>query len=185
MTISTIIFVLLYIIVWLLVGELDLLNVKWFITPYQSNVDGQWVQRKIVFNPNIIYICLGIIGISIIYFCLLKFLFHKINWDCLPFIVLGNVIGLTLIFTGFIPYNSNNQMWIVIARFVIIIVVSLIGFFISNAICSKILLRSNDSAQVYEEIKDEYKELSRIKKENEMFLKPKKEKDYIDISDEG
>lgn len=184
LSLSLISFFIFYIIVWILVGEIDVLNLKWFITPYQKYENNVLITRKIVFNPNIIYICLGIIAFSIIYFLLFKFWFKKINWDCLPFIVIGNVAGLVLIFTGFIPYNSNNQIWIVIARFIIIIVSSLIAFFIVNSITSRILLKGNDSAMIYEEIKDEYQQLSKIKKENKMFVKPKQEKDYIEINNE-
>lgn len=179
---TTISIIISYLIAWLLVGEIDLLNLKWFITPFQYMKDGVLVTREIFFNMNILYIWIGIIGLCLFVFSILKFWLQKINWDILPFIVMGNVIGIVLFCTGFIPYTKENSIWIILARFIIIITAGLISFFSTNAITTKILLSGNDSAFIYEELKDEYQELKKIKKENDSFLKSReKEKNYIEI----
>lgn len=183
---SVILIIISYFVVWLLVGEIDLLHLKWFITAYQYKTeDGIMMQRPIYLNLNVLYICLGILGLTILIFCLLKFAFHKVNWDFLPFVVMGNAAGFTWIFSGFIPYNDSNSSWIIIARFIILIVVALVFFFATNAITSKVLLKNNDSSYIFEEIKSEYVELARMKKENEMFTRRKeKEKNYIEVEEE-
>lgn len=176
---------LFYLIPWILVGEIDSLNLHWFITPFQSVENGVLVTREIFFNLNILYIFATIWLFSIIFFVLFKFVFNKINWDSLPFLVMSNMMGLALFCTGFIPYTTANAQWIIIARFVIILFVSLISFFITNAFTSKILLNGNDSSLIYEELKNEYMELKRMKQENDAFIgKNTKEKDYIEIEEE-
>lgn len=173
----------LYIIVWVLVGEIDALNLKWFITAF---VNDENVQRTIYLNPNVIYCCLSPIIVSIIGFLVLKFWVRKANWDYLPFLIMANIAGWVWIFSGFIPFNKSNVVWIIIGRFILMLVSSLIIFFIVNAFTSKVLLKNNDSAYIYEEIKNEYIELNRMKKEQDMFANKNKdkEKNYIEIEEE-
>ena len=174
-----------YLIVWLLIGEIDLLKKQWFITPFVYQENDVWVTRKIYFNPIIAYIWIGLILFWISFFIIFKWILHKINWDMFPFIFMTNMMGIALFYTGFIPYTASNSIWIIIARFIIIGVIGLASFLFTNFFVTSYLLKSGDASYIYEEIKSEYKQLKKIKDENEQFLNSKNKKDesYIDIEE--
>lgn len=169
--------VFLYVLVWMLLGEINLLKLNWLIKP--KVIDNKKAIFKL--NLSILYFCFSILFFSLILFLVLKFLIKKFNWDLLPFVVMANFLGFSLIFSALIPYNLKSELPIIGLRFVIVIFVSLLSFFISNIFTSNILLNNNDSAYIYEEIKQEYKDLQKIKKENEVFSNREKEKNYVEI----
>lgn len=175
-----------YVLFWLLFGEIDLLNLDWFITPFQyKNNLGEMVQRKSFLSLNIVYICLSTTIFYFLIFLIAKKFWNALNIDIIPFIFMGNSIGITLIFTGLIPYSEDNGAWIILARFIIIITSSLFLFFISNSIVTKFMLSGSQSAIIYEEIKSEYKDLNKMKNEQNIYMRKKnKEKNYIEINEE-
>ncbi len=161
-----------YLIVFLLVGEINLLKLNWIKIATENN--------SYIFNMNILYIIIGIIGLSILSFLIFKFLFKLVNYDAIPFIFMTHVICITTIVSGLIPYTTSNFVYIIIARFFIVIVSSLIIFFITNYITNIIMANSSNAYDYYKKFKEEnlkQKEFNDVIK----HLKDDNEKDYVEI----
>lgn len=164
-----------YLLTWLLVGEFDLLNVNWLMFAFNNN--------PYVFNLNILYIFIGIILLTIIAFSILKYVFKLVNWDCLPFLIMTHVICITTITSGLISYTKDNLTYIIIARFVMVIVAGLISFFLFNFIANKIMLSSIDAFNFFVAFKKNKEKQDELSKANDIF-KNDNEKDYIEVEKE-
>lgn len=161
-----------YLILFLLVGEINLLKMNWL--KFATN------DYNYVFNLNILYIILGIMALSILFFIIFKFLFKIVDLDIIPFIFLTHSICIATIVTGLIPYNTSNFPYIIIARFIIVIFSSLIIFFIVNYITNIIMFNSVNSYNYYSKFKKDNLDQKEIVNSIEKF-KDKNEKDYIEI----
>lgn len=164
-----------YLISWFLIGEFNFLKLNWF-HHLENNV--------YVFNLNILYTILGIIGLSIIFFIIFLFLFKILKLDSIPFIIMSHVIGISAIVTGLIPYTNKTFSYIIIARFLIVIFLALIFFFLFNFISNKILLSTNINYQIYKDYVKDEKEKQKMNKDMNDLIEKHKEKDYIEIEKE-
>lgn len=161
-----------YLLVFLLLGEVNLLKLNWLKIATENS--------SYIFNLNIMYIMFGIIAASILLFIIFKYLFKKVNLDLIPFICITHTICITTITSGLIPYNQSNFVYIIIARFVLVIVLALIIFFISNSISNFFMLKSPSSYDYYQKFIEEEKKQKEIVKSADKF-KNKDEKDYIEV----
>lgn len=165
--------ILLYVLLWILGGEFNLLNLKWF-----DNVNYS-------FNLNLLYWSLGIMLFSILLFIILYFT-KVIKLDLIPFLLMSNTIGVVTIFSAGIPIPKGNDsaIYIVMARFFIVIASSLIVFFVSNSFVLKMMLNSPYAHEIYQQYKDDLKETQKIKKEINETKNKDSSKTYIDITEE-
>ena len=171
---SCFLIIILYLLIWILIGEFNLLGLNWF---NQSNYS---------FNLKLLYWCFGVILFTILFFIIFYFL-KIVKIDLIPFLFMSNVIGIVTIFSVGIPIPSgeNSSIYIVMARFFIVICSGLIIFFISNAVIIRIMLNSPSSYYIYEQYKKEAQETASIKKEMDERKKAKKQKDYVEIIEEN
>lgn len=165
-----------YLIVWLLFGEFNLLKLNWFKVSTESN--------DYVFNLNIFYIFLGIICFSLLLFIIFFNAFKLLKLNSMPFIIMSHAIGVSAIVTGLIPYNDGNFTYIIISRFLIVISIALLFFFLTNFIINKIMLSSRNQYDIYREYKEEELESKKINNDIDNLIKDKDEKDYIEIEKE-
>lgn len=171
--------IIIFFIYWILFCDPNVLKINWFRSPY---FDSKGVYHDGLINLNVVWVLLGIIGVSIIYFIVLKFVIRKADYDLLPFITMPITIGIMLMVSGFIPFNQTNKNWILFARFIIVFLSTIIIFFISIKVTNKILLNSSSASYIYENIKKDYEEMDKIERETKAFVgERKKEKDYIEI----
>lgn len=161
-----------FIIIWVLVGEFNVLKNNWII-PFKGN--NQFMFNPMIFVPMFIVLVLSIGVIVILYYCKL------VNFDTLPFITMFNAMGFSTILSGLIPYNQNILTYIVISRFLIVIVVSLITFFIFNKITNSYLMDSSNSYLLYREFKKEIIEDSIERKKMKDFIGKNKEDNFIEV----
>ncbi|MDE5553270.1 MAG: hypothetical protein K2I67_01870 [Malacoplasma sp.] len=166
--------IIFYLLIWILIGEFNLLSLNWF---NQSNYS---------FDLKILYWSFGIVLFSILFFIILYFL-KVVKIDLIPFLLMSNTIGMVTIFSAGIPIpaGENSSIYIVMARFFIVIFSGLIIFFISNAVVIRIMLNSPYSHYIYEQYKKEAQETASIKKEIDERKKSKKQKDYVEIIEEN
>ncbi len=178
-SVSIIVFIIIFFIFWLLFCDPNLLKLNWFSQPNQS---ANGIEKSGWINLNVVWILLGLIGLTILYFIFMKFIFRKANYDLIPFLLMPITFGIFLLISGFIPFNDDNRGWIIFARLVCVTVSSFLIFFFSIKIINLILLKSKDASFIYEDIKKEYEEINKIKAEDKIFNgKRKKEKDYVEI----
>ncbi|MDE6894090.1 MAG: hypothetical protein K2J02_01805 [Malacoplasma sp.] len=178
-SISVIVFILVFFIFWLLFCDPNLLKLDWFSQPNESATG---IEKTGWINLNVVWILLGLIGFTFIFFIVIKFIFKKANYDLIPFLLMPITMGIFLLISGFIPFNENNRGWIIFARLICVILSSFAVFFLSIKIINLILLKSKDASFIYEDIKKEYEEMNKMKTEDKFFSgKRKKEKDYIEI----
>lgn len=164
-----------YLVTWALVGEFDLLKLNWLVPFFNGNY---------TFNLNILYIFLGIISFSILMFLPFFFFLNCFKLNAIPFIIMSNVMGISAIVTGLIPYDNKSISYIIIARFIIVIFASLIFFFLFNFIFNKIMLSSRNHYDIYRDYKKEENEHKKMSNDIDNLIKNRKEKDYIEIEKE-
>ncbi|MCF0218062.1 MAG: hypothetical protein HUJ42_03425 [Malacoplasma sp.] len=174
--VTFVLLLLLFVLVWLFCGDINLGKLNWLFSPNTDNPDPNGY-----INLNIIYVWLGCAALTILLFLLLKFVFKIVNYDLIPFLVFPIIAGLMLIVTAFIPFNSKNSGWIGLARFIITAVTAIIFFWIAILITNKFLINSNQAAYIYEDIKKEYQEISKIKNETKQYIKKKPKRETIEI----
>lgn len=173
-----------FFILWILSCDFDLLNLQWII-PIGKKMDDGLLNKNLIINNNIFYVCLGISFFSILLFVLLKLFTKKINFDLLPFLAIFNILGWSTILTSMIPYEENNFLYIIIARIVIVLISMGISFLLFNKLSFILIIKfGNPYAFVSAYEKDE-KEFHELKKEAENLRKIKKrDETYIDIVEE-
>lgn len=172
-----------YLLIWLLIGDINLLKLNW-ILPVGIKFSEAIVNTKLVLNYNIFFILLGILLFTIVVFVFLKFIFKKANFDLIAFCFMFNAMGWSTIISGLLPFYESAQTYIIISRFLIVIVLTLIVFFISTKLSSYFLFKYEDINRIAVDYKvDQYrldemkKEYSKIKqKQNE-----KKQETFIEI----
>lgn len=169
--------ILMYLLVWVLIGEINALGYNWF--SYQtSTINGY-------FNLNILYWCIGAFLFSIALFLVLYFIrFVKI--DLIPFLVMSNTIGMVTIFSAGVPIpdGSDTFTYIVMARFFIVIACALVAFFATNWIVVKLMVNSSYAHVIFSQYQKEKIESIKIKKEHEEIKSKNKPKDYIEVVEE-
>lgn len=163
------------IFIWVFLGEFNQSKLNWVI-PYNG-------KNLPLFNPLIIAVLFGVLFFSLLMY-LVIFLFKKINYDALPFILMVNAMCFCAILSGMIPYNHSNHVFIIVARFLLTIVITLIVFFVSNKFTNILLLKSNHSFVLFNEYKKELIEEAIERKKFKKIVGNKKEKDYIEIENE-
>lgn len=155
-----------HLIAWLLIGEIDLLNVGWFISPKTDS------NRNSYISPNVFYVLVGILVFSFLILLFGKYLIRKINFDAISFICAGTNIGWMLFITGLIPYTNSNQLWIIVARLVIILVTTLLIFFIANKLVIKLFKNQFDYLSIKQAYLEEVEIQNKYKVEKTSDQKP-------------
>lgn len=163
------------IFVWVFLGEFNQSNLNW-VVPYNG-------ENIPFFNWIIVGILFAILSLSLIIFFAILY-FKKMNYDALPFILMVNVMCFSAILSGMIPYNKNNQVFIIVARFLLTIILTLITFFISNKFSNFLLLKSSYSFALFNEYKKELIEEQNERNKFKKIVGREKDKDYIEIERE-
>ncbi len=163
------------IFVWVFLGEFNQSKLDWLIAFNGNNTA--------FFNWLIVAVLFGILLLSLLIFFVVYF-FKRINYDALPFILMVNVMCFSAILSGMIPYNQTNHVFVIVARFILTIVLTLITFFITNKFTNVLLLKSTHSFVLFNEYKKEFIEEANERKKFKKIVGNNKEKDYIEIDNE-
>lgn len=172
-----------YLVIWLLLGDINLLNLNW-ILPAGIRLGEKLINTKLVLNYNIFFVLIGILLFTVVVFIFIKFVFKKANFDLIAFCFMFNAMGWSTIISGLLPFYESAQTYIIISRFIIVIVSTLIVFFISNKLSSYFLFKYDDINRIAVDYKVEQTKLDEIKKEYSEIKQKKNEeqqKTFIEI----
>lgn len=188
-----------FLLLFLLIGEIDLLNLDWFCGQGEiiwsgvvtnSNIDylidkyhpdanlydyiGKDINLfsdNIIFNLNFLYWSIGCVVLAIVY----PLIFKWLGWleiNSMSFSISCMFAMITLIYTGLIPSFGSDLAtlrWII--RFLLVIFAAFIGFFITNYFVNILLSKETSDPLLISQWKKENEELTKIKKEIKKDLK--------------
>lgn len=172
-----------YLLIWLLLGDINLLNLNW-ILPVGVKIGELIINNHLALNYNIFLVIIGIFLFTIVVFIFMKFVFKKANFDLLAFCFMFNAMGFSTIISGLLPFYESARTYIIISRFVIVIASTLISFFVSTKLSSYFLFKYEDINRVAIDYKVEQAKLDEMKKEYSEIKKKdksKKEETFIEI----
>ncbi|MDR3249565.1 MAG: hypothetical protein LBS95_00605 [Mycoplasmataceae bacterium] len=195
---------LFFLIIWLLFGQFDLLNMHWLIgvdgviwkgyvttqninwlnETYSLNLTsdnvGEYIQvinnSSVIFNLNILWILLSILLLLLILTIILK-LTKIINYDSFPLIFASNISFFIFFFIDLMP-GLNNE---ILRNFVIIGIWSIVWlslFFMLTGIFNKIVISNVNSFTLKKEYENEVEDI----RENDEKIKKmlEKKQEYIE-----
>ncbi|MEG1821135.1 MAG: hypothetical protein RR201_02735 [Malacoplasma sp.] len=164
-----------YLIIWLLLGDVNLLKLDW-IVPVGIKISETAINSKLILNYYIFLTLIAVFIFSIIIFILIKFVFKKASFDLIPFCIMFNAMGISTVLSGLIPFYEDTKTYIIISRFIIVIVATLLSFFIFTKLSTYLLFKYEDINRIAVDYKVDEVKLEQIKKEyNDIKTKQNKE----------
>ncbi|MEG2235986.1 MAG: hypothetical protein RR144_06105 [Clostridia bacterium] len=87
-----------------------------------------------------------------------------------------NAMGISTVISGLIPFYEDTKTYIIISRFIIVIVATLLSFFIFTKLSTYLLFKYEDINRIAVDYKVDEVKLEQIKKEyNDIKTKQNKE----------
>lgn len=181
----TFIFVFVYfLIIWILFGEFDVLQLKFIISPNSyMKVDpqtGQTLTNDAQIDPRIFYFLFipGIFYFASVIF--IHYCFKQTGWDIIPIVFSFWLAWIALILSG--AFENPWSIWVLIGRIILVATTFFVLFFIFNYLINLIISKSSFAPSFFSNALDQ--EIS--KKENSEALKKlRNEEVIIDVLSEN
>ncbi|WP_027122076.1 MPN565 family protein [[Mycoplasma] imitans] len=182
-TLFILIFVVVYyVLIWVLLGEFNLLKLNWLLGEGVIVTSDQMINQQ-NFNLLILAFIIPPLGFYLIIILLIKYVLKQTGYDLIPLTYSFSIAMITIILSGL--FKFANQGLIIFGRIVLVIAVFCISFFLLVFITNRIMIRF-DFRNDYVYLNDLLEEKKNKNKRSEQIKQLKKpEKQTITISDEN
>ncbi|ADK87210.1 hypothetical protein BIX66_03225 [Mycoplasmoides pneumoniae] len=127
-----------YIIVWVLLGEINALGFNFVIAPNNRTLMGREVEP--IFDLVLLWFLLVPLVVYALLLLLLFFTTPYLIVEAIPFFYGIALMMISLFMSGMFPQAWN--VWVIFGRFVLVLVVLMLSFFVINKLTNLVLLRS-------------------------------------------